>query len=145
MSALNNLLHTFRQTAVTEREKGNYFERLVKAYLVNEPYYRDLYAGRVWLWEEWRKEAVKRGLGDVGSDAGVDLVAETADMNELHAIQAKFYDEDAQLNLKTFSTFLSQVGKKLYAHSRVQRFCLKGMLRCEVSAIGRGVLITTGA
>ena len=119
MSALQNLLHTFRQTAVTEREKGNYFERLVKAYLVNEPYYRDLYAGRVWLWEEWRKEAAKRGLGDVGSDAGIDLVAETADTNELHAIQAKFYDEDAQLNLKTFSTFLSQAGKKLYAHGLI--------------------------
>lgn len=86
MTALQRLLDTFCATAVTEREKGTYFERLVKAYLQNEPYYRDLYAGRVWLWEEWRKEAAKRGLGDAGSDAGIDLVAETADTNELHAI-----------------------------------------------------------
>ena len=57
---LTRLLDTFRATAVTEREKGNYFERLVNAYLLNEPYYRDLYAGHVWLWEEWRKEAAKR-------------------------------------------------------------------------------------
>jgi predicted helicase len=119
MNALHNLLHTFRKTAVTEREKGTYFERLVKAYLLNEPYYRDLYAGRVWLWEEWRKEAAKRGLGDVGSDAGIDLVAETADTNELHAIQAKFYDEDARLTLDSLSTFLTAAGKKHYAHGLI--------------------------
>lgn len=29
---LTRLLDTFRGTAVTEREKGNYFERLVNAY-----------------------------------------------------------------------------------------------------------------
>ena len=119
MSALQHLLDTFRATAVTEREKGTYFERLVKAYLLNEPYYRDLYAGRVWLWEEWRKEAAKRGLGDVGSDAGIDLVAETADTNELHAIQAKFYDEDARLTLDSLSTFLTAAGKKHYAHGLI--------------------------
>ncbi len=119
MTALHNLLDTFRTTAKSEREKGNYFERLVKAYLNNEPYYRDLYAGRVWLWEEWRKEAAKRGLGDVGSDAGIDLVAETADGNELHAIQAKFYDEDARLTLDSVSTFLTAAGRKHYAHGLI--------------------------
>ena len=96
MSALQDLLATFRATAKTEREKGTYFERLVKAYLQNEPYYRDLYAGKVWLWEEWRTEAAKRGLGDVGSDAGIDLIAETT-TGELYAIQAKFYEVDENL------------------------------------------------
>ena len=43
MSALAHLLDTFRTSFKTEREKGNYFERLVKAYLQNEPYYVDLY------------------------------------------------------------------------------------------------------
>ena len=47
MSVLNELLATFRQTAESEREKGNYFEQLVKAYLQNEPYYADLYGGKV--------------------------------------------------------------------------------------------------
>lgn len=32
MSALQHLLDTSRATAVTESEKGTYFERLVKAY-----------------------------------------------------------------------------------------------------------------
>jgi hypothetical protein len=47
MTALQHYWKTFRHVAVTEREKGAYFERLVKTYLLNEHYYRDLYAGRV--------------------------------------------------------------------------------------------------
>lgn len=33
MSALKILLDTFRHAAVTEREKGTYFEELIVAYL----------------------------------------------------------------------------------------------------------------
>ncbi|OJY87084.1 MAG: damage-inducible protein [Lysobacterales bacterium 66-474] len=117
MNVLQSLLETFRHTAATEREKGNYFERLVKAYLQNEPYYRDLYR-RVWLWSEWRAEAAKRGLGNVGADAGIDLVAETA-TGELHAIQAKFYDEDARLTLTGLSTFLTAAGRKEFSHGLI--------------------------
>ncbi|MGO4519007.1 DEAD/DEAH box helicase [Dyella sp. 2RAF44] len=118
MTALQSLLDTFRATARSEREKGTYFERLVKAYLQNEPYYCDLYAGKVWLWEEWRTEAAKRGLRDVGSDAGIDLVAETT-TGELYAIQAKFYDEDANLTLRELSTFITAAGKKQYNHGLI--------------------------
>ncbi|HEX7348992.1 MAG TPA: hypothetical protein VF264_05030 [Rhodanobacteraceae bacterium] len=52
MTALQSLLDAFRATAHTEREKGTYFERLVKVYLQSEPYYADLYGGRVWMWSE---------------------------------------------------------------------------------------------
>ena len=50
MSALTDILETFRKTAHTEREKGNYFENLAKLYFQNEPRYQDLYR-EVWLWE----------------------------------------------------------------------------------------------
>lgn len=114
MTSLNTLLDRFRQTAASEREKGNYFERLVKAFLIGEPYYADLYDGKVWLWEDWRKEAAKRGNGDVGADAGIDLVAETI-TGELHAIQAKFYAEDASLKLDDFGTFFTASGKSQFS------------------------------
>lgn len=117
MSALAHLLATFRASSKTEREKGNYFERLIKAYLQNESYYLDLYK-HVWLWSEWRVEAAKRGLGNVGTDAGIDLVAETA-TGELHAIQAKFYAEDAKLTLGNFATFLSASGRKEFSHGLI--------------------------
>ncbi|HET7267092.1 MAG TPA: DEAD/DEAH box helicase family protein, partial [Oleiagrimonas sp.] len=117
MTSLHELLERFRTTARTEREKGTYFERLVEAYLKNEPFYKDTYP-HVWMWEDWRAEAAKRGLGDVGADAGIDLVAETAD-GELHAIQAKFYDKDARLTLADLSTFLTAAGRKQYSHGLI--------------------------
>ncbi len=115
MTALTNLLSTFRDTAKSEREKGNYFEKLVKVFLLNEPYYADLYGDKVWLWEEWRREWLKRGHSDPGADAGIDLVAESA-TGEIHAIQAKFYAEDAKLRLEDFSTFFTASSKKHFAH-----------------------------
>ena len=92
MTALQDLLATFRNTAKTEREKGNYFERLVKVYLQNEPLYRDMFSGNVYLWEEWRKHWMSLGNPDPQSDAGIDLVAveDVADNPRIFAIQAKF-------------------------------------------------------
>ena len=113
-SPLAALLATFRTTAQSEREKGNYFENLVKVYLTNEPFYADLYVGKVWLWPDWRKESVSRFGQDPGVDAGIDLVAETSD-GELHAIQAKFYAEDAQVALPNFGTFFTASSKKHFS------------------------------
>ena len=43
MTPLKTLLDSFRNDAVTEREKGTYFEELICTYLRNEAIYRDLY------------------------------------------------------------------------------------------------------
>lgn len=48
-SPLAILLETFRDNSQSEREKGNYFEKLVKLYLTKEPYYAHLYAGKILL------------------------------------------------------------------------------------------------
>lgn len=93
MTALLQLLDHYRGSALTEREKGTYFEHLVKAYLLNEPSYLDLFNGQVFLWEEWRKYRMQQGNPDPGVDAGIDLVAiENVTQNpRIFAIQAKFY------------------------------------------------------
>lgn len=114
MTALQDLLATFRNTAKTEREKGNYFERLVKVYLQNEPLYRDMFGGKVYLWEEWRKHWMSLGNADPQSDAGIDLVAveDVADNPRIFAIQAKFYAEDAKIKKSDgIDSFLSAMGK----------------------------------
>lgn len=114
MTALSNLLNTFRSTAKTEREKGIYFENLVKLYLRTEPKYQDLYQS-VWLWEEWRAEWISQGHQDPGKDTGIDLVALTH-MGEYHAIQAKFWDEERTLYKKDVDSFFTASGKKPFGY-----------------------------
>ncbi|HFL6955248.1 TPA: hypothetical protein ACG4O9_001537 [Stenotrophomonas maltophilia] len=72
MTVLETLLDTLRQSSMTEREKGTYFEELILAYLRNEATYRDLYA-KVWTWSDW---APAHGFS--AKDDGIDLVAEEA-------------------------------------------------------------------
>lgn len=110
MSALSNLLATFRNAAVSEREKGTYFEELIVAYLRNEATYRDLYSD-VWTYAEWAKLQ-----GVDGRDAGIDLVAKTAGTNEIHAIQCKLYAEDYRLQKGDIDSFFTASGKKPFVH-----------------------------
>jgi len=51
MTPLQTLLAKFRAAAVSEREKGTYFEELCIQYLRNEPTYRDLYSD-VWTYAD---------------------------------------------------------------------------------------------
>ncbi|MDP3520382.1 MAG: DEAD/DEAH box helicase family protein, partial [Hydrogenophaga sp.] len=119
MSALQSLLDAFRNNAITEREKGNYFEQLVKTYLLNEPSYKDLFNGKVYLWEEWRRHWMQQGNTDPGVDAGIDLVAveDVSDAPRVFAIQAKFYAEDSKIRKNDgIDSFLSAMGKLPYTN-----------------------------
>jgi predicted helicase len=110
MSALTNLLNTFRKAAASEREKGTYFEELICTYLRNEATYRDLY-DKVWMYSSWAKE---QGLD--GHDTGIDLVARTQGTGELHAIQCKLYAEDYRVQKKDIDSFFTASGKAPFTH-----------------------------
>lgn len=106
MTALEILLDTFRHAAVTEREKGTYFEELIVCYLRNEATYRDLYSD-VWTYAEW---ANLQGLDK--RDAGIDLVAKTQGTGEYHAIQCKMYAPDYKVQKGDIDSFFTASGKK---------------------------------
>ncbi|MDO8330310.1 MAG: type ISP restriction/modification enzyme [Fluviicoccus sp.] len=110
MTALQQLLNTFRQAAVTEREKGTYFEELICCYLRNEATYRDLYSD-VWTYAEW---AQLQGINK--QDAGIDLVAKTQGTDEIHAIQCKFFAEDYKVQKADIDSFFTASGKKPFTH-----------------------------
>lgn len=110
MSALQQLLNTYRSVALTEREKGTYFEELILCYLRNEAAYKDLYS-KVWTYANWAKEQ-----GIDARDTGIDLVAQTLGTNEIHAIQCKLYSEDYRLQKKDIDSFFTASGKKPFAH-----------------------------
>ncbi|MBN8500297.1 MAG: DEAD/DEAH box helicase [Sphingomonadales bacterium] len=110
MSALQDLLNTYRNAARTEREKGTYFEELIRVYLRHEPTYRDLYSD-VWTWADWAKQQ-----GIDARDTGIDLVAKTQGTDEFHAIQCKLYAEAHQLSKKDIDSFFTASGKKPFTH-----------------------------
>jgi len=110
MTALQKILAAYRAAALTEREKGTYFEKLIICYLKNEASYKDLYRN-VWLYSDWAKE---QGLD--ARDTGIDLVAQTAGTDEFHAIQCKLYAEDHRLQKKDIDSFFTASGKKFFTH-----------------------------
>lgn len=109
MTALQTLLTTFRNAAVTEREKGTYFEELCIQYLRHEPTYRDLYSD-VWTYADW---AGTQGLDK--KDTGIDLVAKTQGTDKFHAIQCKFYAEEHRVVKADIDSFFTASGKKSFS------------------------------
>ncbi len=105
MSALRDLLETYRTTALTNREAGTYFEELTVQYLTTEPAYKELYA-EVLPYAAW---AEKRGIDK--RDTGIDLVAETH-TGEMHAVQCKLYAPDYVIQKSDIDSFFTASGKK---------------------------------
>lgn len=110
MAGLREIIEDFRRAAVTEREKGTYFEELVLCYLRNEATYRDYY-NKVWRYADWAEE---QGLDK--RDVGIDLVAQTAGTNEFHAIQCKLYAEDHVIRKEDIDSFFTASGKRPFTH-----------------------------
>lgn len=110
MTALQNILAQYRAVARTEREKGTYFEELMLCYFRNEASYKDLYV-KLWTYADWARE---NNLDP--HDGGIDLVAQTAGTNEIHAIQCKLYDESNKLWRRNIDSFLSASSQKPFSH-----------------------------
>lgn len=108
-TSLEKVLNRFRKAAVSEREKGTYFEELIVAYLKHEPFYADLYS-QVWTFRDW---AVSHGKD--GKDKGIDLVAQTK-KGELHAIQCKFYAPDHRIEKKDIDSFMAASGQRPFVN-----------------------------
>jgi predicted helicase len=86
-----------------EKQKGDLFEGLVKAYLQLDPEYASKLM-HVWLQREVPQAIAKR-LKLPTTDQGIDIVAETRD-GEFWAIQGKYrQDTDHSLTWRDISTF----------------------------------------
>ena len=82
---LQELLESFRGAARSEREKGDYFERLIRVFLENDDIQKQYYS-EVVSFADWAK-----AQGWSKTDTGIDLVATLADGSGHAAIQCKFY------------------------------------------------------
>ena len=88
-------------------EKGQSFERLVKAFIERDKGQSSRFE-RVWLWTEWPDNGGRH-------DTGIDAVAKERDSGDLVAIQCKFYSPSSTMYLSDISTFLAAVGETTFS------------------------------
>ena len=100
MVGFNSILEKYRKISFSERDKGERFERLMKAYLLTDPKYAYKFK-KVWMWNEF---PAKNDLG--GGDTGIDLVALTIE-GDYWAIQCKCYQESSVIDKGSVDSFLS--------------------------------------
>ncbi len=103
-----SVLNYIREHARSERQKGDYFERLMQKYFTEDPDYKDQFS-EVYLWKEW---AELRTEFD-GTDIGVDLVAKKHD-DTYCAIQCKCYAEDTRVSKPHIDSFISASASEIF-------------------------------
>ena len=101
-------LNYIRQNANSQFGKGRLFERLIQAYLLEDPFYKKRFS-EVYLWTEWAQLRPEVG----GVDLGIDLVATERDGGYC-AIQCKCYAEDKRISKADLDSFISESNRKPY-------------------------------
>ena len=109
MSSIDQLLEKYRTSSKTEREKGTYFERLARAFLISDPVQSEEFE-QVWAWQDWAPEN-----GFNAKDTGIDLVAKLRNEDGFAAVQAKFYAADTRIQKSHIDSFISASGKPPFA------------------------------
>ncbi len=99
-------LNYIRQNANTQFGKGRLFERLIRAYLLEDSFYKKRFS-EVYLWGEWTEN--QPGFDRV--DRGIDLVA-IERTGGICAIQCKCYAEDKRISKSDIDTFISQSNRE---------------------------------
>ena len=105
---LDNLLESYRSSAISERDKGTAFEKLVAAWLIADPVQARRFE-RVELWSEWacRQERPR-------TDVGIDLVG-TLRSGGVAAIQCKLYSPERRILKIDIDSFISASAKHAFA------------------------------
>lgn len=102
---IRDILQQYRDESAFNRDLGDRFERLMRAYLKLDPQYLALFED-VWLWKDWPQ---REALGYKLPDTGIDLVAKLRDEDGYCAIQCKFYD--SPISLGDLGNFFTLSGK----------------------------------
>ena len=98
-------LQQLRSIATSEFHKGRLFERLMKAFFLQDPVYTGRFS-RVWLWSEW----VEYHSSFSGPEIGIDLVAEERSGGYC-AIQCKCYAPGTRISKPLLDSFISAAAR----------------------------------
>lgn len=102
-TTIHDILEELAAASSDHRDKGDRFERLIRAYLTTDPLYVARFSD-VWLWTDWPDRKGK-------PDTGIDLVAKERDTGNLVAIQCKFYAPTYTLQKGDIDSFFTASGK----------------------------------
>ena len=105
---LQDLLVSYHHSSRSNREKGEYFERLVRVFLEHDDIQKQ-YWSKVVPFADWAKEQ-----GWKGTDIGIDLVATHADGSGYAAVQCKFYAPDHAVSKPDLDSFISAAANDLF-------------------------------
>jgi predicted helicase len=104
---IRTILQQYRDESAFNRDLGDRFERLIRAYLKLDPQYVALFSD-VWLWKDWPE---REAYGYKAPDTGIDLVAKLREDEGFCAIQCKFYETPIPLgDLGNFFTLSGKGG-----------------------------------
>ncbi|ATG34594.1 putative helicase [Phaeobacter piscinae] len=106
---IGEILDGFRAASRSEREKGDYFEDLVRLFLKNDNTQKQYYS-EVWRFSDWASQN-----GWKGNDTGIDLVAELSDGSGFAAIQCKFYAPNHTIQKPDIDSFISAASNDTFA------------------------------
>jgi len=105
---LEEILQSYRSASKNEREKGDYFERLVRVFFENDDIQKQYYS-EVLKFSDWAK------LHNWSqADTGIDLVATLTDGSGYAAIQCKFYAPDHSIQKPDIDSFISAASNDLF-------------------------------
>ncbi|MBR4151797.1 MAG: DEAD/DEAH box helicase, partial [Selenomonadaceae bacterium] len=112
---IDELLNSYREIfAMSEAEKGDRFERLMKNFLLTYPIWRGKISD-VWRWKDF---PFRVDLG--GKDLGIDLVVKTHD-DEFWAAQCKFYAESTTITKSAVDSFISNSSRTFNGDKKFSR------------------------
>jgi predicted helicase len=94
-----DILESLRASALDNRDKGDRFERLIKAFLETDPEWQQRFS-TVEFFTNWE-------LNTGGKDIGIDLVAKNRYDDGWSAIQCKFYDAGTRIAKADIDSFLA--------------------------------------
>lgn len=103
LQSFRDILEQIEKASLSQREKGERFEKLIRGYLLVEPLYADDFV-EVVLWQDYPGRGGR-------TDTGIDLVARGAG-GDLTAIQCKFYAPGTKIEKKDVDGFIAASGKK---------------------------------
>ena len=106
MATFDQLVEQIDSNLDKQRDRGTAFEKMVVAYLKNEPAYKQKFSD-VWMLNE-----VPEKYGIPKRDLGVDIVARDYAGN-LTAVQAKYYK--GKVGKDTINSFVAEAGKDYYS------------------------------